>query len=651
VDDGSQDRTADQAAAAGAKVIRLRERNGKGGAMAAGAAACQGDIVLFLDADLLGLRPEHVETLAAPVLAGRADMVVGLFRSGRLSTDLAQRLAPGLSGQRALRRALLPHNLACLGYAVESALEECARQGNWRVRRVALEGVSQVVKEKKRGFLRGAWQRWKMYQEIAGYKLRPRRQRPLPALPAGLVTRALLLAVLLGIAWYQGQNILWARAESAVLAPLPEFRLGPRVLVVSPHPDDESLGAGGLIAQARREGREVRVVWMTAGDGFRRGAEVWFGRSVGAKDLISYGRLRSQEAARAAERLGIPQDKLIFLGYPDGGLARLWWDNWRHQSPYTSPATGRNSVSGSEGLTPGAPYAGEAVLADLRRILKDYRPTDIFVTDGDDSHRDHQATRAFLLAALAHVAQQDRAYHPRVYTFLIHHGAWEALPVVVRSRALVPPASLLKGQNGGREEWRILWLSQESLAAKHKALQEYRTQQKAMEAFLKNFLRPNEVFRDEETKIYSLRLEGTGGAVVSLQDPKDDAFTRNLDKAGDLASLAVSRTPSGLRLMITTWGRPVPGLSYRVGIYRLPSDDNCVEPLVMQVRPDKPGPVVQVTAGEVSAPLLAEQPGNSIGLQVPLGLEPGDALIIGVETRIGPVTLDWIPWSLLWVGN
>lgn len=45
VDDGSRDRTAEQAAAAGARVIRLRERNGKGGAMAAGAAAYRGDVV------------------------------------------------------------------------------------------------------------------------------------------------------------------------------------------------------------------------------------------------------------------------------------------------------------------------------------------------------------------------------------------------------------------------------------------------------------------------------------------------------------------------------------------------------------------------------------------------------------------------------
>lgn len=207
----------------------------------------------------MGLRPEHVEALAAPVLAGAADMVVGQFRSGCLCTDLAQRLAPGLSGQRALRRALLPDNLACLGYAVESALEECARQGNWRVLRVALDGVSQVVKEKKRGFLRGAWQRWQMYQEIAGYKLRTRWRRHLFVPPAGLVPRSLLLAVLLSIIWYQGQNILWAKAESASLPALAEFRLGPRVLVAPP--------SGRRVAGGPRPDRPGQTGWQGGADG------------------------------------------------------------------------------------------------------------------------------------------------------------------------------------------------------------------------------------------------------------------------------------------------------------------------------------------------------------------------------------------------
>src|SRR5690606_13005283 len=43
---------------------------------------------------------------------------------------------------------------------------------------------------------------------------------------------------------------------------------GARILVVAPHPDDESLCCGGLIATARRAGAEVSIVWITSGGGF-----------------------------------------------------------------------------------------------------------------------------------------------------------------------------------------------------------------------------------------------------------------------------------------------------------------------------------------------------------------------------------------------
>ena len=41
-----------------------------------------------------------------------------------------------------------------------------------------------------------------------------------------------------------------------------------RLMVFSPHPDDETLGAGGLIQWVLRMGGKVKVVFMTNGDGF-----------------------------------------------------------------------------------------------------------------------------------------------------------------------------------------------------------------------------------------------------------------------------------------------------------------------------------------------------------------------------------------------
>lgn len=168
IDDGSTDDTAAVAEAAGAKVIRLSENRGKGGALEAGARAAREDVVVLLDADLLGLSAEHVRALAAPVISGEVDMTRGVFAGGRLRTTLAQRVIPQLNGQRALRRLDLlgvPH-LAASRYGVEVAITRHAIERGWRFVDVPLTDVSQVMKEEKRGLAHGLVVRARMYWEI-----------------------------------------------------------------------------------------------------------------------------------------------------------------------------------------------------------------------------------------------------------------------------------------------------------------------------------------------------------------------------------------------------------------------------------------------------------------------------------------------------
>lgn len=121
VDDGSTDQTADEAAAAGARVLRLPRRRGKAAAVQRGLAATGAPVVLLLDADI-GDSAHYAGALLAPVLAGEADMTVGrLPPSGRgggfglvvgtarwaLRRKTGALLEQPLSGQRAIRRAAL----------------------------------------------------------------------------------------------------------------------------------------------------------------------------------------------------------------------------------------------------------------------------------------------------------------------------------------------------------------------------------------------------------------------------------------------------------------------------------------------------------------------------------------------------------------
>ncbi|MDI3327214.1 MAG: glycosyltransferase family 2 protein [Alicyclobacillaceae bacterium] len=167
VDDGSSDRTAEVARRKGVEVLQLPENRGKGAAVEAGLSVARGEIIGFLDADLVGLRPEHVRALVEPVVNGEADMTMGLFGGGRLSTDLAQRLAPVLTGQRVLRREFLAiPDLAGARYGIEVMLHKHVKERGARILEVPLDDVTHHIKEEKLGWRKGVAARLRMYWDI-----------------------------------------------------------------------------------------------------------------------------------------------------------------------------------------------------------------------------------------------------------------------------------------------------------------------------------------------------------------------------------------------------------------------------------------------------------------------------------------------------
>lgn len=168
--DGCSDRTAEIARTfPEVTVIELKQNVGKGGAMAMGVTSTGCDIICFVDADLVNLRPEHIDKIVLPLLAGTADMVVGVFRGGKFWSETAQRVTPHFSGQRAMFRtffASVPIN-PDVRFGIELALNQAAKRQFLRVRRVLLHGVSNTHKEEKLGFVQGTAARTKMYAEIA----------------------------------------------------------------------------------------------------------------------------------------------------------------------------------------------------------------------------------------------------------------------------------------------------------------------------------------------------------------------------------------------------------------------------------------------------------------------------------------------------
>jgi glycosyltransferase involved in cell wall biosynthesis len=171
IDDGSEDNTSDIARLSGAEVLKLESNRGKAYAMDHGVNSTDEPILLFLDADLIFLDEKHILDLLQPVVDGDADMTMGVFRNGRFRTDIAHRISPGLSGQRAMLRSvwnLLDHSrpMEKVGYGIENELQSLVRNGSVRFKKVDWVGVSQYTKEEKLGTQKGFKLRMKMYQDI-----------------------------------------------------------------------------------------------------------------------------------------------------------------------------------------------------------------------------------------------------------------------------------------------------------------------------------------------------------------------------------------------------------------------------------------------------------------------------------------------------
>lgn len=156
VDDGSQDGSADVAQAMGASVLRQRRNGGKSAAVAAGVAQAQGDLILLLDADLVGLTAMQVMDLLSPVRSGRADVAISLRQNApwvwrRIGLDY-------ISGERVMRREmLLPwlNRMAGLkGFGLEVFLNRLWIADRARVAVVGLAAIS-PSKAAKQGLLRG----------------------------------------------------------------------------------------------------------------------------------------------------------------------------------------------------------------------------------------------------------------------------------------------------------------------------------------------------------------------------------------------------------------------------------------------------------------------------------------------------------------
>lgn len=182
---------------------------------------------------------------------------------------------------------------------------------------------------------------------------------------------------------------------------LPAFSAQTRLLVVAPHPDDETIATGLLIQQVLAAGGEVRILLLTTGDN-NPWPQRWLERRVwiGAADRQRWGCRRHLELLQALHCLGVPTSALQTLGWPDMGVTNLLL----HATATAVPA--------------------------LAAVINEFRPSLIALPALDDRHPDHGS--AHVLVRLALAGQPDP---PRLLAYLVHGHARDAVFIEIHGSA------------------------------------------------------------------------------------------------------------------------------------------------------------------------------------------------------------------------
>jgi LmbE family N-acetylglucosaminyl deacetylase len=150
---------------------------------------------------------------------------------------------------------------------------------------------------------------------------------------------------------------------------------GDKLLIFSPHPDDESIGCAGTIARAKSEDIKIYIIWITSGD--KGSNEKKFNPNKVAK-------LREAEAKKVAKFLKV--DGIKFLRYKDSSLAML----------------------------------DSSVTQELQELIKEINPTTVLCSHDDPFNPDHIATK--------NIVTESAMKSGVKYNLFAEYEVWNSIP-------------------------------------------------------------------------------------------------------------------------------------------------------------------------------------------------------------------------------
>lgn len=244
----------------------------------------------------------------------------------------------------------------------------------------------------------------------------------------------LIIFLIAGWLFYSWYFQVLPQAAINILDDIQVPTVGEKVLVFSPHPDDETIGVGGYITSSTKNGSSIWIVLVTDGNKHHLESE------------------RYEEFKKTTSLLGVPEQNLFFLGYPDGHLKEQDLNKVKSQ---------------------------------FEDIVSEIQPQIIFAPHPQDHHPDH-ATTGELIQSIA----TDKKII--LYQYLVHHAHFPRPKKLASDLYLLPPIRMISFD----KSWKRFMLPQDIEDTKHKAVLEYHTQLRVpvLKKLLLGLIRKNELF-------------------------------------------------------------------------------------------------------------------------------------------------------------
>lgn len=414
-----------------------------------------------------------------------------------------------------------------------------------------------------------------------------------------------------------------------------------RLMVFSPHCDDETLGCAGLIQQTLAAGGDVEVVFLTNGDAFRTGVECMAHTThVHPADFIRYAALRQGESQRALMHLGVPKSHILFLGFPDGGSMHIWENHWSNKDPFTSPFTDTDSVPYKLAVFPHTLYCGSNIVHAMQSLMEQFKPTIITITHPQDDHPDHEGASAFVTLSYDLLKETEPAlqwtHNSQLLYYLVHRGDWPTPEGLYPDMPLTPPHPMAYLDT----RWMTLPLTPQQTEMKLQSIDIYKSQTAMMGRFLRSFARKNEMFGSlpEET-LYDLpttvaspnETPSTWQSIPPvLLNPQRDDMLRALNGGANICAVFACKYGESLHVLLELRSPVSTRFRYQINLRPVRSDGHSSDKdLAWSIYPNEknlPEGVITKASGRW---LLFDVPWNDIST------EPGgqDISFIGISAH------------------